>query len=569
VEEDRVATLVRRSDVPAGRIGSSLLLGATLALGLGAPAFAAPDLVASAQFPLVVPADGSSSALLAVKVTGAPASVTLHTYLGNAYVPLQPMGGDVWSIVIPPADLLAGYSSGHANRNFAGWIEVVASPGDEPVKYNFVVLVDDAAIPPVSIRDFGSAARCSPHLVNVLVPGDPWASLLEDPAPATSLFYEAFPDTFDFMALVNAYPSIRSNRFHRGLRNDVLGIGLPSFDNGAGFGSSSQLQSILHFPIPTFFDLAEPGALHEIGHRWINHLDSPSLVADDGSSHWPPSDLARGLMGWSGPSGTQGLAFPWSLVPQGGGTYLVQPEPSTGLFSPMDLYLMGLATTAEVPPFVVVDPKNQPIAPGSVVTGSTASAADVVSSNGPRVPAASWPQSFSLAPVVASRTGLLSDREMAFFDYFAARAEAASPVTVSVNGLYVHEAQPFRLATNGRGSLSSTVPCFQVLAPDLPQYVAACKYCPPTFKGLDLLIRTAEIRDERLRTQLRSILARGGEAWTRGDTRGASEALSQMQDLLRQAAGGSIGGVSSKGLLAVISQVAGTIGGTPGVVPGR
>src|SRR6185295_2035282 len=109
-------------------------------------------------------------------------------------------------------------------------------------------------------------------------------------------------------------------------------------------------------------DLTE-GGVHEIGHQWINSLDQPLLAT--GAPHWPPSDMAHGVMGFSIPPSGQGGAFPFVLVFQSPGLYLVQSAPVTREYTPLDLYLMGLLAPAAVPPFVVTTAAIGDIFPGA------------------------------------------------------------------------------------------------------------------------------------------------------------------------------------------------------------
>ena len=54
--------------------------------------------------------------------------------------------------------------------------------------------------------------------------------------------------------------------------------------DGEIWGSQARLQGIIFFPIDAYFDLGETGAVHEVGHRWINFLDLPSLPETSSSS---------------------------------------------------------------------------------------------------------------------------------------------------------------------------------------------------------------------------------------------------------------------------------------------
>jgi hypothetical protein len=190
--------------------------------------------------------------------------------------------------------------------------------------------------------------------------------LLSRKAVATRL-YDFLGDDFDFINLVYALPRWPQNRSHYGTRNDTLGIGLPVFDNTALYASAGRLSGISRYTLDTMFDLAETSALHELGHQWINFL-SPAPLAT-GSPHWPPSTMARGIMGWS-LAGGGGGTFPYAPAPLGGGMYRLLSAPPTRDFSRLDLYLMGLLPAASVGSFVVLTPASPAaVFPGAVVPG--------------------------------------------------------------------------------------------------------------------------------------------------------------------------------------------------------
>jgi hypothetical protein len=82
---------------------------------------------------------------------------------------------------------------------------------------------------------------------------------------------------------------------------------------------------------------------------------------------------------------------------------------------------------------------------------------DVIAAHGPRVPAyPNAPSRFTMATLLVSMDRLLSAREMSFFEFFAARGEATSPVSYS-SGFARGTAKPFAVATAGRGTLSTTL----------------------------------------------------------------------------------------------------------------
>jgi hypothetical protein len=109
-------------------------------------------------------------------------------------------------------------------------------------------------------------------------------------------FYEVFGDDYDFANVVYLHPDTFANRDHFPVKNDVLGIGVPIFNSTALYGSVSALRGITRFPVDVYFDLADPGAQHELGHRWVIYLTAFPLLGG-GSPHWPPSRVARVVQG--------------------------------------------------------------------------------------------------------------------------------------------------------------------------------------------------------------------------------------------------------------------------------
>ena len=107
------------------------------------------------------------------------------------------------------------------------------------------------------------------------------------------------------------------------MRNEVRGIGVALIDSGAGYGSARRLQGISRFPLPTMFDGAEAGYQHELGHQWINFLRGTPL--EPGIPHWPLSDLAADIMGFSLAGSNVGGQFPYNLVPDGNDYRVVRP----------------------------------------------------------------------------------------------------------------------------------------------------------------------------------------------------------------------------------------------------
>jgi hypothetical protein len=230
-------------------------------------------------------------------------------------------------------------------------------------------------------------------------------------------------------------------------------------DAGRALGSATRLKGLIHFPIDGLFDLAETSCIHEIGHQWMSFLKLAALRR--GQPHWPLGDVAYGIMGWSPPGG-QGMEFPFALVPQPNGDYLVQGAPAATEFNDLELYLMGLVPKEEVRPHFVFDNQDQAseLRPGGTLRGPVTrfTIDDVIAAEGgPRLPAPAEAQKeFRLATIVLSKDRLLSAAEMAFFDHLAARGEATTELPFT-SGRVQGTTKPFFLATGRRATLSTRV----------------------------------------------------------------------------------------------------------------
>ena len=327
------------------------------------------------------------------------------------------------------------------------------------VRLNTQVEVITDEVPRLPITDLGPAAQRTRYILNVVDPGFFGGTGFDLTRPARQ-FYESLPDDFDFLNIVSGL-SHPQNRFHFGVRNDVQGIGLPMFNNTAVYGSAGKLLGISFFPNTTFFDGADGGYRHELGHQWINFLRVGPL--QQGVPHWPLSSLATGIMGWSLPPTNQGGAFPCRLVPEAGGVRLNPATPSNeGGFKDLDLYLMGLVGPEQVGEHLVFADQVEARTlqcNGQLYTGAMirVSIGDIISAAGPRVPdVASSPKRFKVATVIVSRDGLLSDDAMALYSFFARRAEETRQVLIH-QGFGQGLSNPFLLNTGGRASLDASL----------------------------------------------------------------------------------------------------------------
>ena len=402
--------------------------------------------------PRVVAVDQKDDVTLTVGVDRPPTRLEI-VLSGGGTVRLNPISPNLYRATLSAEQVLSGYQTGD-DHNVVGFLEAY----EDSARIMRLVLnanVRHQAMPNVPITTLSpGTAQMSPHVVNLRYDSPHLAEQV--PPDIIRSFYTYFGDDYDFIAVVEQFRPRAGARFYRRVRNDTLGLGLPLLDNGATYGSPSRLQGIVDYPIDSFFDLAEKGSIHELGHRWISYLNDPALTLAQG--HWLISDLAYGIMGGSS-SGVQGFGFPWTLVEQPDGDYLVQDTEFARTFNDLELYLMGLVPKEEVGEHFVFQNQDQTPRHGGVLAGPVdrVTIDDIIAVYGPRVPGADEAQtSFRIATIVLSWGCLLSPAEMAFFDHMAARGEYTTPLDYTI-GLGRGVTYPFYLATGRQATLSTSL----------------------------------------------------------------------------------------------------------------
>lgn len=399
--------------------------------------------------PLVVRTSVAENVQLRLFTDGTITSASLVLEAG-ATVALVAQGGGVFAGQITHAQALFGYTSADYLHNFVGFLDAYMG-AIRTARLNFFMNVDDGTVPPVAVKALGAGVQASPHLMNVHMTGADPATF--DLNAAMRRFYDYFGDNFDFLGVISA-PAFANNRHYVGVQNKVHGIGLPIFDNSAFSGSGGRLQGVIVFPIPGLFDLAETGAIHEIGHRWLVFLTDGRLRG--GQPHWVLSTLAHGIMGANIPGSNVGGQWAFTITPVAGGYRIDRAAPQR-TFMDLELYLMGLAPPSQVRPHLILSDQLQPICDGCAVKGGVTSLTiqDVIAAEGQRTPAFPGAQHiFRYGSIFVTTARPLTAREMAYFDYFAARGESTTPLTYS-SGFVSGITLPFALATEGRARLET------------------------------------------------------------------------------------------------------------------
>lgn len=230
-------------------------------------------------------------------------------------------------------------------------------------------------------------------------------------------FYKGYADRYDFLLVFSAfeYESGDATAFYHGVRNDVSGIGQRLFDNTAYYGSRGKLQGFIDMAAMSRYNLESTSpqfesvlsiTAHEFLHRWAAFVKfkrpdgsiSNELLGKD-AAHW--SFLLE-------TGGSVEYGHRWRDNGDGSFTSISAGQ----IFSPLDLYLMGMLKKQEVPPFFLIN--SQDVDParlskvGVTVRGSKMpiSVDDIIAAEGERQPSAEQAQKeFEFGVVLLTRPG--------------------------------------------------------------------------------------------------------------------------------------------------------------------
>ena len=183
----------------------------------------------------------------------------------------------------------------------------------------------------------------------------------------SDIIYQRFKDDFDFIFIITnnaTHPSNQPYGVNFGVSNSVKGTGAAIFKNGWG-STSVKLKSFMFLP---YKDAISYGpTLHEICHNWANYIPKGIFkTIDENQANLPEMDALDGHWGVASTNGQLGgfdLATLQTLT-DAPNHYHAQSgtNSSFGLFanggnslaySPLELYMMGLAAKSEVPDITV------------------------------------------------------------------------------------------------------------------------------------------------------------------------------------------------------------------------
>lgn len=291
----------------------------------------------------------------------------------------------------------------------------------------------------VSAQSFTVAPKGDYGNVTVMEVSGNYDALMPDGTPNTAPrtliakeFYKTHKDEYDFVVLFTnfdfAMPLPGAKAFYTGVKNDIQGIGTAQYDATDQYGSSGQLQGVIEMgniaglasdPTTTGFEDTVALLTHQFMHRWganVSFYDasgtkSSALVSSDGNRHW--SYLLD-------TNGSTLYGNHWR--DNGNGTF-TSLEPDSGalsglgrIFSPLDLYLMGLSGQEQVPDMLLIEnpavDSSQSPAVGIVINGATKhiSINDIIAAEGERVPGVAASQkTFKAAFIYAVASGSFPD----------------------------------------------------------------------------------------------------------------------------------------------------------------
>jgi hypothetical protein len=373
---------------------------------------------------------------------------------GGPTVPLTPIGAGVFTFTLDARTSTDRYVIGTLN-NHVGALEQLGASGQRVGGWIVRTNVRDAGMPDALISPLAPDAQRSAYVLNLRV--DTAITTATSAVVARAL--QLLGDRFDFLVVIPPVLGAGIDSYHS-VRNDVGGIGAAAFDNGAMWGVTpgGRLRGVIDAPADILFDGAGHKMIHEIGHAWINY--ATDAVLKPGGPHWPLSTMALGVMGRNFSGSTAGVSFPWAITSRGDGTARITSTTPSDLYTPLDLYVMGLLSSDSVPPVLVLPPDTEPssLVDGMVLPVTTYTIGDYIAAMGTRTPSSATAQrQFAAACVVLTYGRLMTATEMAFFDAACARAETKTPVPW-LNGATVTTVPGFYLATGGRATLTTRLP---------------------------------------------------------------------------------------------------------------
>ncbi len=287
-------------------------------------------------------------------------------------------------------------------------------------------------------------------------------------------FYRTHGDDYDFLVIFTNFdfdlPEAGAAAYFTPVQNQVQGIGLNMFDDSAGYSadglSLDRLQGTIDMANLSGYvtDPTDPGfettlkiLAHELSHRWgayVHFMDEQGQESDAllgiADAHWSFLLDSEGSTLYGNNWQDNGDGTFTSIPPEQG-----QDGFNFGrIFSPLDLYLMGVLAPEEVPPITLLESPGVAADLPSVVgetivaTARTVTVDQIVAAEGTRQPSAGDAQS-------EWRIGYLYAVVPGSWDAASAEARAETAAIATIGQEW---SQRFSLLTDGGAIMQSDLP---------------------------------------------------------------------------------------------------------------
>ena len=279
-----------------------------------------------------------------------------------------------------------------------------------------------------TVRKINDRVQYASHVVNLVMPnfGDSrvmGGEQVFNLAQVAQFFYEHFQDLYHSLAFIPQASPLAAgwDGFNRDVWNNIQGIGAQLLDQRSAFGSN-RLRSVQVFE--TAYAAVPSVAFHELLHHFgffANLADTPS--GGQPEAHMPLLTPGESIM-------SQLLSEKFRVT--SGGTNQIERTPIPIRVHSLMMYLAGVTGVNDIPDVDVFNNQSQLTstepAAGTMVTGGTKRVTinDIVAKLGPRS-GPTFPV-WRTAVVVVSRDGLISKKEMDYYNFYAKRIAENSGV---------------------------------------------------------------------------------------------------------------------------------------------